>query len=174
MQKFKRYDLVKIAEDLGPSMSHFQSGCEAIVIGSYADEYGGNDTENYTLHIKGRGEVSWYWEWQLTLIKRNQREILELWENEEKKEEEQKADIDWIFNNGKSVLKRPHGASIKTLAAHLGIVNLWGSHGEGYVFLENATLIMFLAAKYLETGDKDGWLNACAKLQQKVRCPLDS
>ena len=52
MQKFHKGDWVRVAKDLGPSMRHFTANCEAIVIGSYADQYGGDCREDYTLHLK--------------------------------------------------------------------------------------------------------------------------
>ena len=70
-QKFFKGDLVKIADDLGRSMSHFPQGCEAVVIATYAEQYGGGGNDKYTLHVlkKGEGgENSWYYENQLTLI----------------------------------------------------------------------------------------------------------
>lgn len=72
MQKFKRGDLVRIAKDLGPSMSHFTADALAVVVGSYKDQYGGGREaeKSYTLHIQGRGPCSWYHEHQLTLVKK--------------------------------------------------------------------------------------------------------
>lgn len=70
-QKFKRGDRVMIVLTLEPYMSHFPSGVEAIVLGSYRDEFGGPDIEDtaYSLNIKGHGFVAWYNEDQLTLVK---------------------------------------------------------------------------------------------------------
>ena len=107
MQKFHKGDLVQIAKDLGPTMDHFTSDCEAIVIGSYSDQFGGGDTKNYTLHLKGMGKTSWYEEWQLTLIKKNQIGLLDQWEEEEEAERKEKSNLDWIFEHGKEVLKKP-------------------------------------------------------------------
>ena len=67
-QKFHAGDLVHIAKDLGPSMSHFDADLDAVVLGSYADEYGGANTEDYGLYVKGVGPVAWYHEHQLTLL----------------------------------------------------------------------------------------------------------
>ena len=69
-QKFFKGDLVKIADDLGRSMSHFPKGCEAVVIATYAELYSGgsSDGTEYVLHILNEGENSWYKEHQLTLI----------------------------------------------------------------------------------------------------------
>jgi hypothetical protein len=67
-QKFRRGDLVKIADDLGPTMSHFRSGMRAVVEYSYAEKYGGNDNKSYSLHVEGTGSSSWYKEYQLIMI----------------------------------------------------------------------------------------------------------
>ncbi len=67
-QKFERGDVVRIAKDLGRTMSHFPSDKIAVVMGSYKDQYGGNNTRDYTLNVKGIGECSWYEEHQLTLV----------------------------------------------------------------------------------------------------------
>lgn len=160
-QKFKKGDHVKIADDLGESMSHFQSGCDAIVIGSYADQYGGSDITSYTLHIKGSGENSWYYENQLELIEPHKLDLLDTWKKEEQKEIDQKSDLDWIFANGEDVIKNPHGSSISALASCLGIANLWGSHGEGIVYYENSLRILKAAAPFLLTGSKKEWLEIC-------------
>lgn len=80
MQKFNKGDKVKVADDLGEHMSHFQSGMEAIVIGSYKDQYGGSDTESYTIHIQGQGETSWYYEHQMELVEKGCYEELDNWE----------------------------------------------------------------------------------------------
>lgn len=82
MQRFNRGDWVKVADDLGPSMRHFTAGCEAIVIGSYADQYGGNDHGSYTLHLKGEGQCSWYYGTQLTLLEAGREDKLAEWEAE--------------------------------------------------------------------------------------------
>ena len=164
MQKFQKGDWVRVAKDLGPSMKHFTADCEAIVIGSYADQYGGNNHESYTLMLKGCGEVSWYYGGQLTLIESGRLDKLGQWKEEDEAECRQKSDIDWIFSNGEEVLKNPHGASIQALANYFGLTDLWGSHGEGFVYYGNAIGTMELAKPYLKTGDKAGWIARCAAL----------
>lgn len=67
--KFRHGDRVKIADDLGPHMSHFPSGCEATVIHLEWKHYG-NKPADYGLYIKGHGDAAWYHEQQLTLIER--------------------------------------------------------------------------------------------------------
>jgi hypothetical protein len=49
-------------------MSHFPKACNATVVGTYAQQFGGGDVKSYTLDLDGIGENSWYQEDQLTLI----------------------------------------------------------------------------------------------------------
>jgi len=67
-QKFPNGSRVRIADDLGSAMSHFQGGVNATVKYTYAHAYGGDDVKSYCLDIDGYGEVSWYYEHQLTAI----------------------------------------------------------------------------------------------------------
>jgi hypothetical protein len=67
-QKFKCGQRVRIADDLGKSMSHFKSGVNATVQYTYAHAYGGSDIDSYSLDVDGRGECAWYKEHQLTAI----------------------------------------------------------------------------------------------------------
>lgn len=67
-QKFPCGSRVKIAKNLGSSMSHFESDKCATVRYTYAHAYGGNNVKSYCLDIDGIGEVSWYYESQLTLL----------------------------------------------------------------------------------------------------------
>ncbi len=67
-QKFPNGSRVRIADDLGQSMSHFESGKDATICYTYAHAYGGDNCKIYCLDIDGVGEVSWYNESQLTAI----------------------------------------------------------------------------------------------------------
>ena len=72
-QKFQPGDRVHIAEDLGPTMAHFPAGRDATVRYTHAHAFGPESGEqhglnDYCLDIDGIGEVSWYYEHQLTLI----------------------------------------------------------------------------------------------------------
>ena len=160
-QKFHKGDHVQIAKDLGRMMSHFQSDCEAIVVGSYADQYGGNSTDSYSLYIKGSGESSWYYEHQIELIKANRLDMLDEWKDKVKKEADMKSDIDWIFSHGQDVVDKPHGASVAAIARCFGLTNLCGSNGEGVVYYNNAMFTMEIAKPFLTEGDKSGWLDFC-------------
>ena len=163
-QKFQKGDLVQIAKDLGQNMSHFTSDCRAIVGYSYADKFGGDNTDSYNLNFEGGGSSSWYYESQLTLIKKDQLSLLSQWEKRKEEEAAQKSDLDWIFNNGKKVLEKAHGSSIKALAECFGLIDLWGPHGEGITYYENASITLNLAKPFLVKNDKEGWIKFCSKL----------
>ena len=166
MQKFHKGDWVQVAKDLGHSMSHFTADCEAIVIGSYADQYGGRNHKSYTLHVKGEGECSWYEEHQLTLIESGRIDKLEALEEEQQTKRKQKSDLDWIFANGTAVFELCYGASIQALADCFGLTDLWGSRGEGVDYYTNAVLTLELAEPFLMAGSKAGWLSLCASLRE--------
>ena len=168
MQKFQKGDWVRVAKDLGPSMSHFTADCEAIVIGSYADQFGGSNGNSYTLHPKGRGQSSWYYGNQLKLIESGCLDKLQAWEDEAEAERKQKSDLEWIFLNGAAVAEKPHGASIEALAKCFGLTNLWGRNGEGITYYSNSMVTLDLAAPYLKAGDKDGWLKRCELLRANL------
>jgi hypothetical protein len=171
MQKFHKYDHVQIAKDLGRHMSHFTSDCEAIVMGSYADQFGGNNTNSYTIFIKEDGEHSWYEEWQLTLINKNQECLFKEWENKRQAGIVLKSDLDWIFKNGKEILEKGcSGPSIHALAACLTSDSLWGSSGEGIMYYENSMIILSVAKPFLEKGDKEGWLKFCEINKKDKQC----
>lgn len=79
-QKFFKGDLVQLG-GMPLSMSHFAGNCKAIVIGTYAEQYGGGASreKEYTLFILAhgdKGEASWYHENQLTLIEPDRFDLL--------------------------------------------------------------------------------------------------
>ena len=167
MQKFQQGDYVRVAKDLGSSMSHFTSDTDAIVEYSYKDKYGGSDDESYSLFLKDRGSCAWYYGSQLSLIEKDRKDLLKEWEDTKNAEIELKSDIDWIFSHGKEVIESPHGSSIQRLADCFGLTNLWGSRGEGVTYYSNAIATMKMAFPYLESGDKVGWIDHCNKLKQQ-------
>jgi len=168
-QKFHRGDLVHVAKDLGKSMSHFTNDIDAIVIGSYAEQYGGGrNSPSYTLHLKGMGHCSWYDEHQLTLLESDRADLLEKWEAEEEAEHELHSGLDWIFANAKQVIENPPGSSLQSLANCLKLGSLWGSRGEGYQYYINAHTIHDLATPYLEANDRVGWDEMCTKYLEQT------
>lgn len=161
-QKFHHGDLVHVAKDLGEWMAHFDNDIDAIVLYTYKEQCGGSDEKSYGLYLKGRGECSWYYEWQLELVEKNRQDLLAQWRAERDAENRQKSDLDWIFEHGPEVLERPHGASVQALANGVGVTNLWGSHGEGLAYYENSARVLTLAQPFLKAKDKHGWLLFCA------------
>jgi hypothetical protein len=166
MQKFNKGDLVHIAKDLGTSMRHFTADVDAIVIGSYFDQFRCGNKETYTLFLKGRGEVSWYLGSQMTLLETGRYDLLEEWEAERNERIKRHSDLDWIFANGAEVYENATGTTAQALASCFGLHNLWGPSGEGFVFHENALGTMELAKPYLLAGDKEGWLVRCEELRR--------
>ena len=158
--KFNVGDLVHINKKMPSYMSHFTCDEDAIVTEySHNECQRGNDWEHsYSLFVRGHGEHSWYYDSNLKLIKRNQMPLLAKWKAEEKAEEKQKSNLDWIFKNGKEVLKGVHDATISALAECLGCSNLWGSNGEGFVYYQNAMAVLAMAVPFLKKSDKLGWL----------------
>ncbi len=65
---------VRVAKTMPDNMAHFDCDCDAIVIGSYADEHGGSKSEDFQtftlllLHSEGVTEVAWYPRECLTLM----------------------------------------------------------------------------------------------------------
>ena len=168
MQKFHKGDLVRVAKDLGPSMRHFTADCDAIVIGSYADQYRHGSNNSFTLFLKDRGVASWYDGEQLTLIESGRIDLLEAWEAKAEEERKIHSDLDWIFSNGVAVSENPENASIQALATCLGLKDLWGSSGEGFTHFTNTVHTMLVAKPFLLTGDKAGWLALCKTLKTKT------
>jgi len=168
-QKFDKYDYVRIAKDLGSSMSHFTADEDAIVIASYHDLYGGSDdNHHYCIYIKGHGETSWYYEHQLTLIEHGRKDLLKQWKAEAAARYKQHSDLDWIFAQGEEIFKDCPSGSIEALAACFGLTNLWGANGEGVTYLSNSIATLNLALPFLLKKDKEGWLAACEGIKQKM------
>lgn len=160
-QKFHKGDLVHVAKNLGHSMAHFTADIDAIVIGSYNDQYGCNNVKDYTLHLKGRGQCSWYHESQLELIEANRLDLLDQWELEAAADIKGKADLDWIFEHGPEIADAMPGASVAALGGCLGITNMWGARGEGITYYSNALQIMSIARPFLLSKDKTGFMALC-------------
>jgi hypothetical protein len=172
MSKFKRGDLVRISDNLGPYMSHFPSGGKAVV--EYSGRKYGCGSENYSLYIENKGSVAWYEESQLTLIKRNQLDILKQWKKEAAELRKKRSNIEWIFENGPELVRGSTvipGDVIIGLGQCLGITedDIWGTRGEGVEFYLNASQIYQAAEPYLEKKDKQGWIKFCESQKDNQR-----
>lgn len=170
-QRFRRGDLVRIARSMPSGMSHFPCDCEAIVIGSYADLFGGEEDGMYSLHLDGgRGECSWYPSEVLTLIERDAHDLLKQWKDVERDVHAMHTSLEWIFEHGPrmSAAHRwlPHD-SLQTLFSMLGGGNLWGARGEGIDLQRNMQITMSHALPYLARGDRAGWESYCADIRAR-------
>lgn len=163
--RFKRGDLVRLKDDLGAHKEHFSKGVFAIVCGSYADQFGGNDHSDYTLFIKDRGEESWFQPQDFDLVEPGRIDLLGDWIADRQARQAKVSDLDWIFANGEAVLASWESAAVAALAKEFGLDNLWGSRGEGVTYCLNAYRTMRLAAPFLAVGDKDGYLAECSRIK---------
>lgn len=83
-QVYQKGDHVLLGE-MPPYMKHFPGMTDAIVIGSYADICNGrsdDDKHQFCVFIRGRGQISWYYDSQFTPIARAQYDLLDEWEAE--------------------------------------------------------------------------------------------
>lgn len=163
-QKFHTGDLVTTTWN-DPRIGGPEQG---IVIGSYADQYGGDSEyshSTYIVFIKSGGRTSWHDDCQLTLIEHNRTDLLQKWEREMEEIREQQSDLDWVFSHGFEVLEHKYGASIQALANCFGVTNLWGSSGEGVTYYENSLTTLQYACEFLVSGDKQGWLERAKEIE---------
>ena len=156
-QQFQRGDLVRVAADLGPCMSHFRTNADAIVLGSYADQYGCRDkrtANQYTLLFTDSGsESSWYDADQLTLLRHVGDEGIREVESARQLRQKREADLDWIVANWPAIRHNPPGASVAALARLIGINDLWGPRGEGFDYMVNSMAVIKIFDEVLLTGD---------------------
>lgn len=154
-QKFQSGDLIRIAKDLGSSMSHFKADCDAIVIATYAQQFGGNNVDSYTLLFEDEGRVSWYHEAQLTFIKHVGQEGIKAWTDAIKERAENESALPYIVANWKSFKKdgKYPSASLCELLRMVGVTNPWGSSGEGVNLYNNYNQIIRIFDEVISGGD---------------------
>jgi hypothetical protein len=153
-QKFKRGDVVHIAADLGPTMSHFTADKDAIVMHSYADKYGGDSHDIYSLMFCDDGsQCSWYHEHQLTFLRHGGEQEIDRVTSEREKREEMQTDLEWIVANWPTIRTRVPGATICELMRRIGISEPWGAHGEGITYYANAQATFKLLDPVLSSGN---------------------
>ena len=160
MNEFRKYDHVRIKDLSGGPMDHFPHSTDAIVLNTYADEFGGENDHSMCLFVNGHGEVSWYEPCNLELIEHDRKDILDGWKKEMDEADARESDLDWIFEHGKEIAegKGYTGTIAKTLFRCLTDRSIWGTRGEGYVFYMNALAVHDYAKPFLENNDKKGWL----------------
>jgi len=156
------YDVVRVCKDLGKSMSHFSSDCDAVVVKICGDN------KQYGLYIRGKGFSAWYHESQLALIKSSSEETLREFENEVESIKKMRSDISWIFNNGKEIVKDGvHSETVNTLAKLLGKSFKDSSNGEMFNYIQHAQYVCSIARPFLEKCDKDGFLEYAKSINKE-------
>lgn len=138
-QKFKKNSVVRIADDLGDSMSHFPNGELAVVEYSYAERFWGNDTKSYSLYLEDRGSVAWYHEEQLEFVSEDGEALIEQWKNEAAKKKE--IESDWENAYDKNPPKLPDNTVIHLWENVMGYGSIWGRNGEGFNALINGIIV---------------------------------
>ncbi len=85
-QKYEIGDLVQIAAYYpwickGDEVILHRDGAgkRAIILGSYAEQFGGSNTTDYSVFIKGSGRVAWYDEEYMTLIEHDRMDLYRKW-----------------------------------------------------------------------------------------------
>jgi len=152
LQKFKRGNLVHVDKELGSMMTHFENDKDAIIVGSYADQFGGNNTKSYTLIFLDDGcEVSWYEEHQLTLIDEGGEHLFEEAKATREKIRKQDTDINYILEH--LDLGRLSSESILMLFDVIGFKTLFHKSGEFFVLFDEWCFMhpLFLHIKYSKT-----------------------
>lgn len=148
-QRFHRGDVVRVAERYVTGWSfnaatgqetehnHPDAGREGIVIGSYADQYGGSgERPSYTLMFNGNS-VSWFDEAALTLVRHGTEDDIRAEIAEREARESRERDFGWIAAHWLEIRERVPGASAEELMRRVGIDNPWGSQGEGMAWYAN-------------------------------------
>lgn len=155
-QKFRRGDLVHIAKITSEWMAHFDSDLDAIVMGSYKDQFGGDNVQSYTLLLLPRGSsCSWYEEHQLTKIGHVGEEGIKMAKEQREKQDALHADLDWIISNWPRIRDEGvPGASMGKLAELAGGLDLWGSSGEGFTYYTRSKWLMHSFDAALLSGNR--------------------
>lgn len=139
-QKFRRGDVVHVAEHQGASRRHFPRDRDAVVMGSYRDQYGGGPSgeDHYTLmFLDTGGESSWYYDAHLTLIRHGGESEIAGCTEARRQRDAVESDLAWIVASWPRIRERPSGATMDALMQLVGIDNPWGRNGEGFTYYGN-------------------------------------
>jgi hypothetical protein len=130
-QKFMRGNLVHIAKDLGPHMSHFTNDVDAIIIGSYRDLYGGSSVGGYSVIFPDDGSaVSWYEEDQLTFIDQGGEHLIIEAQKIADARTKQITDLGWVVSNWNEECQNFSPATILFLFEKIGHETSFLRNGE--------------------------------------------
>lgn len=139
-QKFKRGNKVKVlfghpiwsggkVSDMVPE----EVGTECIIIGSYADQYGGNDRDSYTVIFCDTGlETSWKQESQLEFVEEGGEHLIEQAKLKRDEIKQRNTDLKWIISNWKEKKGGFSSDTILFLFDKIGYKSAFFKNGEFY------------------------------------------
>ena len=116
----------------------------AIISGTYASQYGGNDHNSLSLTFENGGSSSWWYPSKLKLVERDKMSLLSKWKQERSEREKTESDLDYIFQNIDLVLENKSGSSLQAVYSYVGGGSLWGTRGEGITYYENSYSVLML------------------------------
>jgi hypothetical protein len=158
--EYREGDLVLVKEDRSRILP--SPAMRAIVV-----ETSPHQRASYALYREGLGLSAWHDGCNLTLIRRGAFALLEEWKREAEARRILHSNPEWIFTHGRDVIDKWIGASLQVLADDLGMGDLWGSRGEGFVLAANCQKVIHLATPFLLDGDREGWLIFCQKERER-------
>lgn len=166
-QKFKRGDVVHIAANLSCAMSHFEKDKDVVILGSYADQFGGSNTKDYSVMFLDTGdEVSWYHEKQFTFLRYEGEKIIEKIRKTREEYDTKVSQLNWIIANWENIKhSTPHASAVKLMAL-VGITKPFGEHGEYWDFCQHWQLTYKLLDPILSTGDIKRIKNFIAEIEK--------
>jgi len=173
LQKFRRGDLVHITKDMPRCMRHFDSDKDAIVMHSYAEQFGHcgserNHKQYCLLFWLDGGESSWYDEDQLTFLRHVGEDGIEQVGFLRSQREANEKNLDWIVANWKSIRESVPGATMTKLLCLAGVEDPWGPNGEGYIYAQYARYLFQHIDPILSTGDKSAVEQKLAELLRRM------
>jgi len=141
IQQFRRGDRVRVEHELHPG--------EAIVIGSYNDQYASGSRECYTLLFCSDGnQVSWFEPQQMTFLSHAGEAAIEELDEQRRKAVAQQSQLEWIIAHWPDIT----GASFEALAKACNLPSCWGAEGEGISFYANALTLKRLLDTAMRAG----------------------
>ena len=170
---FATGDLVWVKKITDESRRHFLSEFYAVLVYSYGERYGNGvpDDEWHVMTTDGFGHA-WYHSNDLEPVLADVPELITLLKTAHKTREQEEAQLSWIITNWPRMQKDGSysGASLETLGHLIGMDNLWGPNGEGFVYDRNARFLIVLFSQALLTG-KEEEVHALAELHKRIYPP---
>lgn len=139
IQKFKRGNKVRVLKgheiltsDRGVvDISPERIGQEAVIIGSYADQFGGNDHKQYSIMFLENGsKVSWFNEKDLEFLEEGGENLIEQGQAKRDSIKKENTDLTSIVTNWATKKEQQHSDTILYLFDKIGFTSSFLKHGE--------------------------------------------